>query len=162
MLGGEVLQLSRWWSGIWRQTGVCTKAKSLDHRLKHWLSSRCLRAFWVVMSQFTPRDKLQRCCVPRRGKLPWTILQCKSKRIPVQTVNGVSWKSTPFSSVKKKSTRVRYSERFRVYIAAAASQKTTTRWLNVKCAMNGTTICESIPKIAFTRKQLSGFVFIFS
>ena len=65
--------------------------------------------------------------------------------------------TTPFSSVKKKSTRVRYSERFRVYIAAAASQKTTTRWLNVKCVVNGTTICESIPKIVFASKTVEWF-----
>ena len=86
------------------------------------------------------------CSANPKGSLCRHLMECLENQT-----------TTPFSSVKKKLTKVRYSECFRVYIAAAASQKTTTRWLNVKCAMNGTTICESILKIVFTSKTVEWF-----
>ena len=68
---------------------------------------------------------------------------------------------TPFSGVKKKSTRLRYSECFRVYTAAAASQKMTKGWLNVKGAMNGTMICVCPFRKSYSlTEQLSGFVLV--
>ena len=67
---------------------------------------------------------------------------------------------TPFSGVKKKSTRLRYSERFRVYCCWCQPEN-DERMVELKGAMNGTMICVCPFRKSYSlTEQLSGFVLV--
>ena len=130
-----------------------------------------------ICSDVSAKSKLQSCYVPRRGKLPWTILQCncKSGKVIVGYLLYLLWHHcvlvtptithhqpplcrhlmeclerqtmTPISCVNKKSTRLRCSECFRVYCCCHLSE--SDEMVECKGYHEWTMTCVPFPKIVF-------------
>ena len=143
-----------------------------------------MTACGVVISQYAAKSRLQRCCVPRRGKLPWqkggsdcgafavafATSLCTGDSPVTITYHQPSLRRhlmeclerqtiTPFSGVKKKA---RYSEHFRVY-CCCHQPESDERMVECKGYHEWYhDMCVPFLKSYSPTEQLSGFVLVVS